>query len=314
MPYIYGPVLSRRLGLSLGVDPVPLKTCNLNCIYCQLGPTPSRKGTSPALPPVSIILDELSEALASAPEVDYVTVSGSGEPTLHEGLGSLIRAIRALTKIPIAVITNGTLLSSGDVREALCQADVVLPSLDAAENRAFKRIARPYGWLVVEGVIAGLVAFRRQFRRQLWLEVMLICGLNDTPEQLNHLKAAIDTIKPDRIHLNTVVRPPATEWVLPVAPDRMAEIATYLGPRCEVIADHPSKVPRVKGLAMAGMIVRAVKRRPMTLHDLAASLGAMPAQVAPCVARLLVGGAVQSKLYQGRLYYLSSSKGERKVG
>ncbi len=314
MPYVYGPVLSRRLGLSLGVDPVPLKTCNLNCIYCQLGPTPSRKGTSPAFPPLSTILDELREALESAGHVDYVTVSGSGEPTLYAGIGPLIRGIKAMTRVPVAVITNGILLVSGDVVHALCQCDVVLPSLDAAEGRAFNRIARPPRGLAVRGVIAGLAAFRRQFRGQLWLEVMLIRGLNDTPEQLNHLKAAIDTIKPDRIHLNTAVRPPATEWALPVATARMAEIASYLGPCCEVIADHPREVPGLEGLVMTDKIVGAVKRRPMTLYDLAESLGAMPAQVAPCVARLVVEGAVWSKLYQGRLYYLSSSTGERGVG
>lgn len=314
MPHVFGPVLSRRLGLSLGVDPVPFKTCNLNCVYCQLGPTSSRTRMSREYPSVWTILCELNEALASAGEVDHVTVSGSGEPTLHQGIGPLIRGIKAMTKIPVAVITNGTLLSSLDVREALCQADVVLPSLDAAESRAFNRIGRPAGGLAVESVIAGLVAFRRQFRGRLWLEVMLVRGLNDTAEQLARLKAAIAGIKPDRLHLNTIVRPPAADWAQPVRPSRLAEIALDLGPRCEVIADHPRDVPAVKGLVMTDRIVQLVKRRPMTLRDLADSLGATSAQVAPCLARLMVGEAVQSRLYQGRLYYTSNAERARDVG
>ena len=305
MSYVYGPVLSRRLGRSLGVDPVPLKTCNLNCVYCQLGRTPSRRGTSPVHPPLSDILWELGDALSTVRELDYVTVSGSGEPTLYAGIGHLIRAIKAMTEVPVAVVTNGTLFSSQVLREALYQADVVLPSLDAAENRAFNRIARPPGGLDVEEVIAGLTVFRRHFTGQMWLEIMLVRGMNDTPEQLDCLKAAIEVIEPDRVQLNTVVRPPAVEWAQAVSPDRLAEIASYLGPRCEVIAEPPERRPKEQGTMTVELIREAVKRRPMTLYDLAEALGALPSEVAPCVARLMASGDVQSKLHQGRLFYFA---------
>lgn len=313
MPYVYGPVRSRRLGLSLGVDPVPLKTCNLNCVYCQLGPTSLSKGVSPAYPPVSAVLHDTRKALTPGGVIDHVTVSGSGEPTLYPDLGPLIRGIKAMTRIPLAVMTNGTLLSSRDVRESLCQADAVLPSLDAADNPTFNRIARPPGGLDVGDVIAGLVVFRRQFCGQFWLEVLLIHGLNDTPAHLSHLKAAIDIIKPDRIHLNTVVRPPASEWALAVPSDRMADIASYLGPQCEVIADPPRKVQGAALGEMPELIIQAVKRRPMTMQDLTELLGAMLAQVSPCVTRLLGAGVIQSRLYQGRRYYLFGSESEREV-
>jgi wyosine [tRNA(Phe)-imidazoG37] synthetase (radical SAM superfamily) len=262
--------------------------------------------------------------------VDHVTVSGSGEPTLYPEIGALIAGIKAMTNIPLAVITNGTLLSSREVREALCQADVVLPSLDAAENRIFNRIARPPGGLKVEDVIAGLVAFRRQFNGQLWLEVLLIRGLNDTSGQVYNLKVAIDTIKPDRIHLNTVVRPPATDGAFPVPSDRMEDIASYFGPRCEVMTDEditsyfgPRCKVKTRGLReelgtvsedMAERIIQAVKRRPMTMRDLAESQGTIPAMVLPLIARLRLAGVIQERNFNGRLYYLSNNEGDREVG
>ncbi len=313
MPYVYGPVLSRRLGRSLGIDPVPFKTCNLNCVYCQLGPTPSSRRTEAVYPPLSAVLKEASEALASAQDLDCVTIAGSGEPTLYEDIGPLIRAIKAMTRVPVAVLTNGTLLTSQSVREALYQADVVLPSLDAAENRAFTRLARPPGGLDVEEVIAGLVAFRRHFFGQIWLEIMLVRGVNDTGEQLDRLREAIHRIRPDRAQLNTVVRPPAAEWAHPVPPDRMAEIAAYLGPRCEVIADLSERLPTVKEAPASDRILEVVKRRPMTLYDLADVLGVFPAEVSPCIARLMMAGTIQSRLYQSGLFYVADCSGDREA-
>lgn len=303
MSHVYGPLRSRRLGWSLGVDPLLMKTCNLNCVYCQLGPTPSVNGKSPSYPPISVILHQLRLALADSDPVDHITISGSGEPTLHEEIGSLIRGIKTMTEVPVAVITNGTLFSLPRVREALCRADVVLPSLVAAEPSMFHRIARPIGQLMVEDVVAGLVAFRRQFQGRLWLEIMLVQGLNETPEQLDRLRVAIDAIRPDRIHLNTVVRPPATNRAQPVSPNRMAQIASYLGPRCEVILDNRQTAERPANEALTETVVEIVARRPMTLDDLADAVGISPAVVAPCVDRLMDAGVVRSKLHQGRLYY-----------
>lgn len=336
MPYVYGPLVSRRLGRSLGVDVFPSKTCNLNCVYCQLGPTPVGGGLGAAFPPVSTVLAEISKALDSAGRLDHVTLSGSGEPTLHEEIGPLIGDIKAMTKIPVAVITNGTRLASPAVRKALCLADVVLPSLDAAERRVFNRITRPPGGLDVEEVIGGLLAFRREFPGRFWLEIMLVKGVNDTPEQLSRLRAAVDRIQPDLVHLNTVVRPPAADWARPVSPGKMGEIAAYLGPRCEVIAEYPGGLApvgprtgtdptrrRAEGGQSPGclspltgqttpdplaeLVLETVKRRPMTMYELAEALGALPAEVAPCVARQMMAGVIRSKLHRSRLYYIHKS-------
>lgn len=314
MQYVYGAVLSRRLGRSMGIDPVPLKTCNLNCVYCQLGPTPGGGWTEAVYPPLSAILMEVGEALATAQDLDYVTISGSGEPMLYGDIAELIRAIKDMTQVPVAVVTNGTLLTSQTAREALYQADVVLPSLDAADNRTFNRIVRPPGGLSVERVIAGLATFRRHFSGQVWLEIMLVRGLNDTPEQLERLKSAMDLILPARIHLNTVVRPPAVESALPVPPARMAAIAAYFGPCCEVIAECPSTAPRPPGGASAERLAGIVTRHPATLSELAVTLGASPSLVAMRVAELMDEGVIESRLHHGRRYYTATRAGYREGG
>lgn len=314
MQYVYGPVLSRRLGRSLGVDPVPLKTCNLNCAYCQLGPTPAGRWTEAVYPPLKAVLTEVGEALASAQDLDFVTISGSGEPMLYGDMAELIRAIKDMTDVPVAVVTNGTLLTSQTARESLYRADVVLPSLDAADNRTFNRIARPPGGLRVEQVIAGLATFRRHFTGQIWLEVMLVRGLNDQPEQLERLKSAMDLILPDRIHLNTVVRPPAVESALPVPPECMAAIAAYFGPGCEVIAECPSTAPWPSGEAPAERLVEIVTRHPATLGELEGMLGVLPSLVMRRLAELTAEGVIKTRLHHGRLYYVVNSVDDGLVG
>ena len=306
MRYVYGPVLSRRLGRSLGIDPVPLKTCNLNCVYCQLGPTPGGSRTEAVYPPLSAVIMEVGEALATAQDLDFVTISGSGEPMLYGDIVELISTIKDMTDVPVAVVTNGTLLTSQSAREALYRADVVLPSLDAADNWTFNRIVRPPGGLSVEQVIAGLATFRRHFTGQIWLEIMLVSGLNDMPEQLERLKSAMDLIMPDRIHLNTVVRPPAVESALPVPPERMAAIAAYFGPCCEVIAECPSTAPLSPGGVLAERLAEIVTRHPATLSELAVTLGVSPDLVATCIAELMEKGVIESRLHHGRLYYTAT--------
>lgn len=314
MQYVYGPVLSRRLGRSLGIDPIPLKTCNLNCVYCQLGPTPGGGWTETVYPPLSAILMEVGEALASAQDLDFVTISGSGEPMLYGDIAELISAIKDMTQAPVAVVTNGTLLTSQTAREALYQADVVLPSLDAADNRTFNRIVRPPGGLSVEQVITGLATFRRHFAGQVWLEIMLVRGLNDQPERLERLKDAMDLILPDRIHLNTVVRPPAVESALPVSPERMAAIAAYFGPCCEVIAEHPSTAPRPPVGAPAERLAEIVTRHPATLSELTATLAASPSLVATRIAELMAKGVIETQLHRGRFYYTAPHAGYWEAG
>jgi wyosine [tRNA(Phe)-imidazoG37] synthetase (radical SAM superfamily) len=239
MKYLYGPVKSRRLGLSLGVSLTPYKTCSFDCVYCQLGKTERLTTQVKEYIPQKEILDELAGWLKgnkpAAEKLDYITFSGYGEPTLHAGLGELLTQIKQLTSLPVAVITNASLLKNPGVRSALMQADVVVPSLDAATPEAFQKIDRPHPSVTLEDVLQGLVSLRREFRGKIWLEVMLVKGLNDDLGHIRKLKALIDTIGPDKIQLNSPVRTPADMDVFPVDKKRLGEIREILGKKCEIV-------------------------------------------------------------------------------
>lgn len=271
--YLYGPVPSRRLGLSLGVDIVPLKVCTLNCVYCQLGRTTQESVERRDFVAVDAVLAELKERLAQGLRADYITISGSGEPTLNARLGDLIDGIRAITDIPIAIITNGTLLYRQDVRADCAKADVVLPSLDAGDEQGFQRVNRPHKDISIEKLISGLCKFRQEFAGQLWLEVFLVEGLNTDAEQIAKIKAAIAVIRPDKVQLNTAVRPAAEPNVRSVDTEKLDAIAAGLGENCEVVADfspgrHHQRLP-----STAESVLSMLKRRPCSLDDICAGLG-----------------------------------------
>jgi wyosine [tRNA(Phe)-imidazoG37] synthetase (radical SAM superfamily) len=217
MKYVFSPVPSRRLGQSLGIDTIPLKTCNWNCVYCQLGRTqPVTNERRGYFPPAEIIAVVAQALEAHRPgEIDWVTFVGSGEPTLHASIGWLIRQVKTLSDAPVAVITNGSLLYLPDVRDALVAADAVLPTLDAGTPELYRQINRPHPDVTFERLLDGLVAFRRAYQGRLWLEIMLVKGLNDTANALGHIAAAVAHIRPDQVHLNLPTRPPAEPWVQP---------------------------------------------------------------------------------------------------
>jgi wyosine [tRNA(Phe)-imidazoG37] synthetase (radical SAM superfamily) len=201
--YIFGPVPSRRLGRSLGVDIVPFKLCPLDCVYCQLGRTTDKVSARKDYAPIDEVMSELKQRLDEGTKADFITISGSGEPTLHSRLGELINRIKAATKIPVAVLTNGVLFDDPLVRADCSRADVVLPSLDAADRQTFERVNRPCAGISIENVISGLCLFRNQFKGRIWLEVFIVEGVNTDPQQIAALRAAIERIKPDKVQLNT---------------------------------------------------------------------------------------------------------------
>ena len=214
MKYIYGPVPSRRLGRSLGIDPIPSKTCNFQCIYCQLGKTTYFTNKRKNYYPKEEIIAEMREAIEQHENnLDFITFVGSGEPTLYKDLEELILKAKELSKNPISVITNGALLYNSEVAKALMLADVVLPSLDAGDSKLFIKINRPHPSLKYNDMIQDLIEFKRRFKGKLWLEVMIIKGVNDSNENLLKIKEKIDLIKPDRIDINVPTRPPAENWV-----------------------------------------------------------------------------------------------------
>lgn len=291
---MFGPVASRRLGRSLGIDVVPYKTCTFDCVHCQLGRTTRQTIEPRAWFPVEEILADVRSALDSNP--DYVTIGGSGEPTLYADLGTLIAELKRLTTTPVAVLTNGSLLWRSDVREALQQADVVIPSLDAADEAAFLVVNRPHEALSAEQVWQGLVEFRRSCRGAYWLEVFLIDGPSSAEPRLSRLMEHVNQLGADRVQLNTATRPPAESWVTPVSPERLAEIALAFTPPAEVIGPHPVSASPSLGRVTREAVLGLLQRRPCTLADIAAGLAAHRHEVIKILDELMVDCHVHAEM------------------
>ena len=302
--YIFGPVPSRRLGRSLGVDLVPYKTCTYDCIYCDLGRTTQK--TVARQPYVSLeeILRELESTLSLLSEKpNYLTISGSGEPTLNRNLGQIIHGVKNLTSIPLAVLTNGSLLFWQDVRDDLREADVVIPSLDAATPLSFEHVNRPHPELDLEEILWGLAQFRREFRNQIWLEVLLCRGINDGRSEVEKIKGMIERMEPDRVQLNTPVRPPAEEFAFPLTMDRLHEIADQLGRGTEIISECAAPLGDRFDPNTGEEIIELVKRRPCTVSDISKALGIHPEVVVKQLANLEKTGVIRYYLYQHACYY-----------
>ena len=301
--YIYGPVPSRRLGFSLGIDVLPFKTCSLDCIYCQLGPTPKKTVERKKYFANDSVLTQIERALSSGQRIDYITFSGSGEPTLNTGLGTLIREIKTITDIPVAVLTNSTLLTDEEVRKELSAADLVVPSLDAATQDVFIEVNRPHASLKTEDIIAGLKKFRKEFKGQIWLEIMLVAGINESPEHIKKLKAAVSEIEPNRIQLNTVIRPPAEAHAKALSIEELEKIQEYLGKKCAIIADFHrlDQFPQQKNLEEK--ILSMIHRRPVTLSDISVSLGKHRDEVLKYLNILSRKNRIRSVAHKGKTYY-----------
>jgi wyosine [tRNA(Phe)-imidazoG37] synthetase (radical SAM superfamily) len=238
MKYLYGPVKSRRLGNSLGISLTPYKTCDFDCIYCQLGKTSNLTVERKEYIEVNRIIDEFKTWLESRKDVSqdlaYITLSGSGEPTLNAKFSELIAELRKLTPLKIAVLTNASLLSDQEVRRQLLGADLIVPSLDAVTQILFAKIDRPHPGINIEDVVNGLIALRREFRGKIWLEVMLVKGINDDIRHIRKLKEVIERINPDKVQLNSPVRTTSEEGVFPVAKSKLKKIKAILGEKVEI--------------------------------------------------------------------------------
>lgn len=302
MKYVYGPVPSRRLGFSLGVDIVPYKACTLDCIYCQLGRTTWKVIKRKTYTPKEEIFKEIGVFLNKLTNIDFITFSGSGEPTLHSEIGALIKGVKKITSIPVAVLTNGTLLFMKDVQKDLLEADVVLPSLDAASQLVFKRINRPHNSLNIESIINSLKGFRKIFSGQIWLEIMLIKGYNDDTQELLQIKKALSEIQPDRVHLNTVIRPPSETYARPLTPDEMRAAREILDESCEIIAEFQGK-GYVGNRDLKDAIIEMIKRRPVTITDIANLFGLSEANATKMMEGLNVKGLIREIKYKEKRYY-----------
>lgn len=295
--YLFGPVPSRRLGRSLGLDIVPMKTCTQNCLYCQLGKdAPLTLERKPYIP-TDAVIGELDDWLAAGGQADTITLGGSGEPTLHSELGVMLDRIKAMTDIPTAIITNGTLLSLPDVRRDCAKADVVLPSLDAGDAATFARLNNPHPDLDYETFVEGLCQFRREYAGQIWLEVFFCLDINTDSDSIGVMAAQIQKIRPDRIQLNTAVRPTTHAQAKPVPRDILERIAKQLHPNAEVIADFGrSAAPEgliIPADELPDAILAVIRRHPCGLDDLCSALSMPADRVRPVLDGLLANGQVE---------------------
>lgn len=309
MKYVFGPVSSRRLGQSLGVDPLPMKTCNWSCAYCQLGRTVPLTSTRKDYFPPEEILAEVREVLSGSdrPHIDWISLVGSGEPLLVASLGHLIRGIRAVSPIPIALITNGSLFFLPEVRRDVLDVQAVLPSVDAGSAEVYRRINRPHPQATFERHIEGLIELRKEFSGKIWPEVMLVKGINDTEQALQDIANVLKRIRPDQIHISTPVRPPAEDWVrspdeaaLRRAADILGEIACVIPP-AEATADLTDRGD------IQETLINMISRHPVADVELRKVLGHRgQAEAEDALAALKAGGKVKVVERNGQMYWCSA--------
>lgn len=280
---IYGPVPSRRLGISLGVDIIPYKTCSYNCIYCQLGKTNFQTLKRKSYVDPSFVLKELREILTQNRDIDYITFSGSGEPTLNKDIGKMIEKIKEYTTIPVAVLTNGSLLWNKNLRADLSLADLVVPSLDCVSERVFQKVNRPAEGLKVKKVLDGLKMFTQEFKGlpgqgKIQLEIMLVENVNDSEKEIEKMSQFVKKLRVDKIQLNTVKRPPSEPDAKSLNFKKLQKIKKFLEKNLEVeiISDFKRKTNKAYHKDLEKAILELLKRRPAKKDEMAISLGVHP--------------------------------------
>jgi wyosine [tRNA(Phe)-imidazoG37] synthetase (radical SAM superfamily) len=301
--YTFGPVPSRRLGLSLGVDVIPNKLCSLDCVYCEVGVTDKRGLARKEYLPANEILAEVKEVIAEYPNLDHITISGSGEPTLNSKIGDIIRGIKQMTKVPVAVLTNGTLLNLPEVRRDLMDADIVSPSLDAVSADIFEKVDRPNPKLRINAVIDGIKAFRQEYQGRMWIEILFVKGMNDHDEEVFKMKQVLDEIQPEKVHLNTVIRPPAYAIAQPVGENRLKEIQKILGNRSEIVGIFKETHKTQEHTIDEQAILALLKRRAMTVDQMTESLAMRKEEIIISLKQLTREKFIKSRVFNGEEYY-----------
>ena len=274
--HLFGPVSSRRLGRSLGIDLVPFKTCTYNCVYCECGATTDLTTERNVFFPVEEIKSELVDFLAGSPPLDFLTLSGSGEPTISLSIGEVIRFLKKhYPAYQVAVLTNGSLLSDPAVRRDLQPVDVVLPTLTSISEPTFRKIHRPAPEISLEKVLWGLVQFRKEYSGEIWLEVFIVPGVNTSDEELLGIRHLLREITPDQVQLNTLDRPGTEDWVIPANKEELGRVLDIL--------DYPSveliPLPQYPTLGSPNtddsmeLVSSMIRRRPCTIDDIVAATG-----------------------------------------
>ena len=299
---VFGPVPSRRLGLSLGVDLLWPKSCTLDCRYCECGPTDNLTTERQVFRDRNEVLSEVKQRLAELdPPPDFITLAGSGEPALHKDLGWMIKELKKLGP-KVAVLTNATLIDDPQVRAELALADLVVPSLDAVTPQVFRRVNRPAQGLDPENIIQGLAEFKKHYSGKLWLEILLVEGVNDSEEELAKLVKAAERIGPDKVQLNTVIRPPADGSSQPVSQARLEAIAARFSMPCEVSGPPRRKAQGDQG-KLGDEIVEMTRRRPLELEDVARAVGISPERAKELTDQLQRDHRLSEERFGDRVFF-----------
>ncbi len=306
MKYIFGPVNSRRLGRSLGIDLVPPKICDFDCVYCEVGPTTLLTCERAEYAPTEEIIAEIDCFTADQAQmrpVDVFTITASGEPTLHTGIGQIISHIKGKTTKPVCVLTNGSLLHLKNVRDDLMKADIVIPSLDAADPETYKKINRPASCAKLKTIIQGLCRFKKEFAGKYLLEILIVKGLNDNQENIKALKQAIKKIKPDLVQLNTVNRPGPDNSVKPLDRNELNKIAAKLEGPVDVIGNFEKTNRKNRQIVSEFEIISMLQRRPCTIDDVCEALGAETIYAKDIMEKLTKAGKLCKINHTGKIYY-----------
>ncbi|MCD6359308.1 MAG: radical SAM protein [Armatimonadetes bacterium] len=308
--HLYGPVPSRRLGRSLGIDMVPHKTCCFDCIYCQLGRTTNHTMKVAEYTPAHEIILDLERWMRLDGQADYLTFSGSGEPTLQARLADIMALAHEQSDVPIALLTNGALLWTEQGHAAALQADVLMPSLDAATPETFEIINRPCKGLTLDRVIEGLVESVADCPGETWLEVMVVQGINDSDEELGAIAEAAARINPDQIQINTVVRPVPGGGVERVSDAQLEHACEVLGPKASVIPSAWERGSPEGAQRSEDEVLALVEYRPCTLQDIAHGLGIHPNEAIKYVDHLLADGKISQTAEGDETYFTRADFGE----
>jgi len=307
--HLFGPVHSRRLGYSLGVDVVPYKYCPLNCVYCEVQQTTHLTLQRREFFPVDEIKAELADYLDTKPELDYITFSGAGEPTLYSKIGEIISYIKtSYPQYKLALLTNGVLLNNSTLRKEILPCDLILPSLDAASQDAYLKINRPHKDLQASDLIQGLTLLRHDFHGQIWLEVFIIAGINDNPAELDALCVAIKSIQPDRVQINSLDRPGAEDWVVAAGNKVLNAVKRYFASQLsmpvEIIAkSHLEVADLAIPTDIENSIAKTLLRRPGTAEDLSSSLGLHINEISKYLRQLKAEHKIKIKREQRGVFY-----------
>ena len=296
--YLFGPVPSRRLGLSLGVDLNPMKVCTEDCVFCQVGRTTERTLERKAWVPTAAVLAEFDRWAGGGPRADFVTLSGSGEPTMHAEFGAVLRHVRATAKFKTALLSNGSLMFLPEVRRDAALADVVKVTLSAWDEASFRKIHRPAAGATFARLLEGERALREEFRGQLWVEVMLLPAYNDAPEQVRAIAELVKSLRADAVHLNTTTRPALAGVEVPRVPEAwLRTVAPWVSPVAEIPSFSGKAAPPEAMSDAAWMELLA--RHPIALEALAASSGTEVAALERRLAPLVAAGKLAFEVHHG---------------